>query len=83
MTHFGYSRFPLWDTEPSIPSPFGVLNDKGDEEFEYEDVMDGLAGIGEELEILVTQLAKKCPKLESVSIAGPRGYEVADYFFAF
>lgn len=48
---------------------------------DYDEVTDGMYPLGERLQVLVEKMAKRCPKLENVSIAGPKGYEVADYYF--
>lgn len=87
LTSFGYSTFPLWDTAPSLPVHFGPsYDDDGEEDEEdYEDYFcsDELEDAREALWGFVEQMAKKCPRLEDVAIAGPEGYVIADYYLKF
>lgn len=64
---------------PSPPIRFQV-GDDGDYDGK---IHEQLISVGEKLREYVTELAMRCPKLERVDIAGPEGYQLADYFFKF
>lgn len=87
LISFGYSTFPLCDTAPSLPVRFGPsYDDYGEEDGgEYEDYFcsDELEDAREALSVFVERMARKCPRLEAVAIAGPEGYEISGYYLKF
>lgn len=84
LISFGYSTFPLSDT---LPAPNDNDNDNDEDEDEDDEADDNnddeLFEAMETLEPFVERLARKCPQLMQVSIAGLRGYAVADNYLSF
>lgn len=94
LAYFGYSTFPLSDTVPSHSTRFGPSHEddndsEGGEDQDQEakndndDLTGELLDAMEPLEAFVKELARRCPQLMHVAIAGPRGYEIAENHLVF